>query len=55
MANVYTVAITARAVADSEHDAYEFIHHAFDHAKPEITYIDVEVVETVIEPFPVGD
>jgi mannose-1-phosphate guanylyltransferase len=43
----YTVLVTVKVSADSEHEAYGFIQHALDHAKKaEIVHIDSEVIET---------
>ena len=46
---MYTMLVTLKVAADSEHEAYRFVRHALDSAKKaELLYLDSEV--TVTEP-----
>jgi len=44
---LYTVLVTVKVAADSEHEAYGYIQHALDNArKQEVVYEDAEVINT---------
>jgi hypothetical protein len=43
---LYTVQVTLKVSAESEHEAYSFVKHALDNArKAELVYVDSEVID----------
>ena len=52
----YTVEVTLKVWAESEHEAYGFIKHGLDCArKQELVYVDAEVIETEPDEQPAPD